>query len=152
MHPTPPHPPLPLHPQVRELVDALVARGSLHSLSLHGVAISLVTRRDWLLRQLSRLAPLGLQAVDLSFGRHALIALPSWLRRRPRGGGRGHAPDPDPKDVKMLDDLAAALAGVPELHLVMHDGELQVRALAVAPCTESAPPACQRACCCPAVQ
>ena len=46
--------------QVKELVDSLVERGALHSLALHGVSISLVTRRDWLLRQFSRLTAINL--------------------------------------------------------------------------------------------
>jgi hypothetical protein len=115
-------------PQVRELVDAVVARGALHSLALHGVALSLVTRRDWVVRQLARLRAVHLQAINISFGRHALATLPSWLR----GGGGGDPlhrgrppPAPEPRDLSMLARLADAFRGVPEAHFSMHTGELE---------------------------
>jgi hypothetical protein len=124
--------PLLLPAQVRELVDALVARGALHSLALHGVAISLVTRRDWVVAQLARLAAIHLQNINISFGRHVLAALPSWMRGGGGGGAHGHgggggrrgdgaAPQPDPRDMRMLERLAEVFSATPEAHFVMHD-------------------------------
>ena len=111
-----------------------MARGALHSLALHGVALSLVTHRDWVVRQLSRLAPIGLQNINISFGRHVLAALPSWLRR---GGGvvggtgsgarhsGGAQPAPDSRDMAMLEQLADVFRAAPEVHFVMHSGEFE---------------------------
>ena len=134
--------PLAAPAQLRALVDALVARGpgSLHALALHGVAVSLVTRRAFVVRQLGRLAPLGIQSISVSFGRHTLAALPSWLRgfsgqqqqdahgahhhSAPHqgagaAGGAAHALRPDPRDSRMLDALAAAFRAAPEVHFAM---------------------------------
>jgi hypothetical protein len=127
-----PHNP-PARPQLCELVDALVARGALHSLAVHGLTISLVTHRDWVVRQLARLAPIGLQNVNISFGRHALAALPSWLRRggggaNAAGGARrggGAPPEPDPRDSRMLEQLAEVFRSAAEAHFVMHTGEYE---------------------------
>jgi hypothetical protein len=106
---------------VRELVDALVRRGGLNALAVHGLTVSLVTRRPWLVQQLARLAPLGVQSVSISFGRHALAVIPGWLR--PRGArtraAQQQQQQPCPAGVRMLEALAAAFKRTPDAHFAI---------------------------------
>jgi len=93
------------------------------------MAISLVTRRDWVVRQLGRLQAIQLQHISVSFGRHVLAALPSWLRSNGGEGGLRRSSEqpqqPDPRDVRMLERLAALFSATSEAHFVMHDHGLE---------------------------